>query len=291
MSFSGLMAQSDKKSRLIKPTSFQKRVYTIVSGKTRYYYSLDSEKSSTISIKGPGVLRIITRGRFVPDEADKISYEIIYSINGGEKINYEISNSKRSKKATYQKGKLGVPGQLKDFEIELGRGYHSIDFMLDGNSPPVAARYLFYPSKTKKQDWISFSPVQPSEPISLVSRESSVSYYRFSKENPLKITINGPTDLRVLTRVEFDYQMKGRIKFRLKVMEKGEIINTYQLSSRRSDIAVYKDHNELTPGKACELLLSIPKGRHTYELIPLDKDKETLLGRFLIPEKDVKLVD
>ncbi len=72
-------------------------------------------------------------------------------------------------------------------------------------------------------------------------------------------------------------------------MEEGRIINTYQLSSRRSDITIYKSQTELIPGKACEFVIDVPKGRHTYIISPLDKDKNTLLGRFLLPKKDVKL--
>ena len=85
--------------------------------------------------------------------------------------------------------------------------------------------------------------------------------------------------------------MKGRINYRVQVKENDVIRNTYQLSSRRSEIAIYNDNNELIPGKASEFVIDVPKGRHTYEIVPLDKDKNTLLGRFLLPKKDVKLVN
>jgi len=84
--------------------------------------------------------------------------------------------------------------------------------------------------------------------------------------------------------------MKGRIHYRIQIRENGKVINTYQLNSRRSEITVYKDDNELVPGKACEFVIIVPKGKHLYEIVPLDQDKNTVLGRFLMPEKDVKLV-
>lgn len=154
---------------------------------------------------------------------------------------------------------------------------------------PVAVRYIFTATKPKKKDWIVFSPLTPSEPVDLISRESTVSYYRFSMDKPLKLEINGPTELRVLTRIENHYQMRGRIHYRIQVKEDAEVINTYQLSSKRSEVAVYKEDKDLIPGKACEFVIIIPKGRHTYEIFPLDKDKSTVLGRCLLPEKDVKL--
>lgn len=285
----GLMSQSKKETRFLKPSNFTKRVTTVISEKKRSYYSLSPEQASVINVQGPGVLRVINRGRFIPGEGENISYEILYSIDGGKQEKVKVKSITRSKKATYQNGTLGTPGQLHDFEIVLGRGHHTIEFLLGEKKYAVAARYKFTRGKNKKQEWIAYSPLQPSEPVDLIAREQSVHYYRFSMEKPLRIEINGPTQLRVLTRIENHFNMKGRIHYRVQVKEKGDILNTYQLSSRHSEIAVYKDDKTLIPGKACEFVINVPRGRHTYEILPLDKDKTTLLGRCLLPKKDVKL--
>ncbi len=285
----GLYAQSSKKARYIRPVVFQKKVATLISEKTRSYYSLSVDKPSTINVQGPGILRVITRGRFIHENVDKIDYQVIYSINGSKQNTVKIDNVKQSKTATYRVDSLGIPGQLKDFEIEIGRGYHTLEFFIKDKDIPVAARYYLSPTKNKKQEWISFSPIKPREPVDLITRESSYKYYRFSMEEPLKVVVNGPTELRVLTRVENHYQMKGRINYRMQVVEKGKVINTYQLNSRRSEITLYKNNTELVPGKAREFVINVPAGRHSYEVLPLDKDKNTLLGRFLLPKEDVKL--
>lgn len=287
---SGTMAQSNGSSRYLKPTNFQKRLTIKVGEKSRSYYALRADKPSIINIQGPGKLRIMSRGQFKPDEESEINYTISYMIDGGEKKIVEIKSVRPSTKAAYLDEEMGEPGQLKDFEIDLGRGYHNIEFKIDHHKVPVAARYNFVLAKAKKQEWIAFCPKRPSEPVDLISREESVHYYRFSSEKTLKVEINGPTELRVLTRIENHFQMKGRIHYRVQVKENSELINTYQLSSRRSEIAMYKEDSELIPGKACEFVIDVPKGRHTYEVIPLDKDKNTLLGRFLLPKKDVKLI-
>jgi hypothetical protein len=182
-----------------------------------------------------------------------------------------------------------VPGQLKEFEIELGLGSHTIEFKLRDSKINVAARYAFMPAKEKKLEWIAYCPMTPSEPVDLISKESTTSYYRFSFEKPLKIEIIGPTELRVLTRVENHYEMKGRIHYRVQIKEADKVLNTYQLSSERSETAVYKENRDLIPGKACEFVIIVPKGKHNYTVFPLDEDKSTLLGRLLIPKKDVKL--
>lgn len=285
----GAMAQSPGQSKYLKPTVYQKKVTTIISEKSRSYYSLSTEEPSTVNLQGPGKLRVLTRGRFTPGEGDEIKYKILYTIDGGEQGTVKVSGIERSSKATYKNGALGVPGDSEDFEIELGRGYHTLEFTLEDEKIPVAARYNFTRTKEKKKDWIAFCPNRPSEPVELITRESTVNYYRFSMEKPLKVEINGPTELRVLTRVENHYQMRGRIQYRVQVKEDNEVINTYQLSSRRSEVTVYKDDNTLIPGKGCEFVINVPRGRHTYEIFSLNQDKSTVLGRLLIPENDVKL--
>lgn len=289
MFYSGIMAQSGIKSINLKPTNFQKKVSTVISGKTRSYYSLSAVDSSLITIEGPGTLEVNTRGQFKPGEREVIKYVIIYSIDGGPQKNYTVNSVGRSKEAAYPDGTLGVPGQLKSFEIELLRGNHTIEFKLKDSMVNVAARYSFKPAKIKKQEWLAFSPMQPSEPVDLISKETSTSYYRFSMEKPMKVEIIGPTELRVLTRIENQYQMKGTINYRVQVKENNIVLNTYQLHSKPSEITVYKDVNDLIPGTACEFVIYIPKGKHVYELLPLDQDKGTLLGRLLFPKKDIIL--
>lgn len=284
-----LQAQTPSKSNLLKPSNYQKRVSTIVSGKTRYYYFLSSDKASVITLQGPGKLQVITRARFKPDSPEKLGYSVLYSIDGSAQKKSIIKETQKSTTDTYADGTLGIPGQSKEFTIDLGRGDHSIEFRLLDDKTAVGARYIFTPVKEKKIDWIAFSPLRPSEPVDLISKESTVSYYRFSKAKPLKVEVIGPTELKVMTRIENHYQMRGRIHYRIQVKENNIVKNTYQLSSERSESAAYKDNKELIPGKACEFVINVPEGKHSYEILLLDEDKSTVLGRLLLPKKDVKL--
>jgi hypothetical protein len=287
--FSGVAAQSGTRPIHLKPANFQKKVPVIISGKTRNYYMLSSTDASVISVQGPGKLTVNTRGQFKPTDGDFLKYTITYSIDGGAPKSMVISSVARSKVATYQDGTLGVPAQLNPVSIELLRGNHTVEFKLKDNLTGVSARYVFTPAKIKKQEWIAFSPVPPSEPVDIISREASTEYYRFSVDKPLKVEIIGPTELRVMTRTENQFHVKGKVNYRVQVKEAGVVLNTYQLGSKASEIAVYKDIKDLVPGTACEFVIYVPKGKHTYELLELDKDKGSLLCRLLIPKKDVLL--
>jgi hypothetical protein len=287
---SSLIAQSVDNSQPVKPTNYQKKITTIVSGKARSYYALSTVESSVINVEGPGTLVVNTRPQFNPGETGLKKYTIMYTIDGSIRKSEAISEVEPSAKASYEDSKLGVPGELRTFKIELLRGSHTIEFKLKDITCNVAVRYVFTPGKIKKQEWLVFSPVLPAEPVDLVSREASTDYYRFSMEKPLKVDIIGPTELRVMTRTENHFQMKGTINYRVQVKENGLVINTYQLHSKVSEVAVYKDDKELIPGTACEFVIYVPKGNHVYEIVPLDKDKNSLLGRLLIPVNDVKPV-
>jgi hypothetical protein len=247
-----VMAQSASKSKYIKPTGFQKKVTTVVKGKSRNYYSLSATEPSLISFSGPGKLRVVTRARFVPGQVEKLAYEIVYNIDGAGPKSIKMSNVSKSTSATYLNGALGFPGELKDFELTLGRGNHSINFTLKDGKTPVAVQYIFTPTKAKKMDWVEFSPLRPSEPVEINSKETATTYFRTSEEKPVKIEVIGPTELRVLTRVEYHFQMRGRVNYRVQVKENGKVINTYQLTTQLSEVAEYKDDKNLVPGKACD---------------------------------------
>ena len=285
--FSALVHGSDTK--VLKPKNANTKIKTVISGKNRTYYPLQFKDPSIISVKGPGKLKIITRVRFVSDEEQRLNYNLYYKIDGTLKSKVEFNNVNRSKVAAYKNYSLGIPGIGRNIILELGLGEHTIELWLGAKTPKVAARYLFTKIKEKKINWVSLSPLYPKEPVDLVSRENVIHYFRFSKSKPLRVKITGPTILRILNRVENHYYMKGRINYRLQVKEDGEVKGTYLLSSVRSEITSYKKDGKKIPGKAKEIDINVPGGTHIYEIIPLDKDKNSILGRILFPKKDINL--
>jgi len=274
---------------IIKPANAKSTVTTIVSGTSRTYYPLSNKNSSLITLKGPGILKIITRARFITEKSNSISYKVGYKIDGGKKHTVDFNNVHRSDNAIYKNDSLGVPGEEGEIILKLGGGEHNIKIWLEFDNPKVASRYIFTPKEEKKISWVTLNPLTPNEPVNLITDEEEVKYFRFSESLPMKLKITGPTKLRVLTRIENHYQMKGRIDYRLQVKEDKKVKHTYQLSSVRSETTVYKGDGSKIPGKAKEIIIDVPKGTHNYQIVPLDKDKNTVLGRVLFPKKDIKL--
>lgn len=283
-----LSAEAAKAKRTpLKPKNAAGEIAIINLGKTRTYYPLSSRRSTVVSVKGPGELRIFTRAQFGPTTADNLDYSIVYRVDGGGETVFDAGDVNRSASAKYKDASLGIPGDSEDLTVKFGRGYHSIELTLRDSLPPVSARYLFAPRRERKTKWVSLAPLAPYEPVDLYAGEGTAHYYRFSSEKPLRFEIIGPTDLRIMTRVENSFNMKGRANYRLQIRQDGKVVQSFQLSSLRSETTTYKNNRKLIPGKAREVVFRVPKGMQRYEIAPLDKGG--LLGQVMFPRKDVKL--
>ena len=275
------------KTKVLVPKYANGSISIVVSGKSYKYYPLSVDESSVLTTRGPGKLKVITRGHFSSSTEKRLSYNVYYRINGAEKIKVEFNNVKPDDNSSLEDLSIGFPSVGENIIIELSRGEHTIELWSGSKNLKISTRTLFTPTKEKKIDWVSLSPMYPNEPVSLVTNEDVVSYYRYSSAKPLKVRITGPTLLRVLNRVEFDYKMKGKLNYRVEVKEDKKVRNTYMLCTDRSDVTRYKKDGKRTPGKAKEIVISVPSGTHTYEIITLDKC--SVLGRILFPKKDIKL--
>ena len=271
----------------IKPKEAGGGVAIVSLGKTRTYYPLNSKRLSTIDVKGPGELRILTRARFGPKEPDELDYSIVYKIDGAEERTLDVEGVTRSEDAKYKDAALGKPGESKDLALKIERGYHSIELVMKDSLPKVSARFLYAPARQKKTRWVAMTPLSPIEPVNLFAGEGTAHYYRFSNLKPLRIDIIGPTELRILTRVENTFDMKGRANYRIQIRQGGQVLQSFQLSSKRSETTTYRNNSKLVPGKAREIVFKVPRGRQQYEIVALDKG--SLLGQIMFPQKDAKL--
>ncbi|MEM6455016.1 MAG: hypothetical protein AAF772_07970 [Acidobacteriota bacterium] len=259
-----------------------------VSGQDRSYTRLDVREPALETVRGPGALRIVSRARFRPARADGLRYSLRVRVDGGPWQTVTYADVPRSRTAMFRDGTLGVPGRLMDHRIDLGRGYHNIEILAAAAQPEIYHRVLFEPRRAKRRSWVAVTP-DDAALVELVVRENLVAYYRNRAQKPFRIEVIGPTELRIFTRLENTPAMRGRIHYRLQVREMGRVINTFQLSSRRSEITTYHADDALVPGRAAEVVIPIAAGRHRLEILPLDPDKSTLLARFMLPREDLSL--
>ncbi|MEM8932128.1 MAG: hypothetical protein AAGE94_13190 [Acidobacteriota bacterium] len=260
-----------------------------VSGQDRPYSVLSADEPEVVTVRGPGELRLITRARFRPADDDGQRYSLRLRVDGGEEQTVTFDAVGRSRTAMFRDGTLGTPGRLMDHRIPLRRGYHNIEVRAAEGEPQIFFRHLFKKTKEPRRQWVALAPVGESRPVDLVIREGVITYYRNPAGRPFELEVIGPTEMRIFTRVENTPEMRGRIHYRLQILQNGAVVNTFQLNSRRSDVTVYRFEDELVPGRAAEIVVPVPAGRHRFEVLPLDPDKSTLLGRFMLPREDLAL--
>lgn len=275
------------KTKVLVPKNAAESVIINVSKKNFSYYPILQDEILVYAARGPGKLKVITRGQLNTMTENKLDYIIYYRINGGEKIKVEFRSVKTDNNAFFEDAARGYPTIGENILIELARGENTIEMWSGSTNQNIYARALFTEIKEKKTIWVSMSPMYPAEPVSLVTNEDVVTYFRYSSTKPLRIRVTGPTTLRILNRVEFDYKMKGKLNYRIEVKENNKLKNTYMLCTDRSDVTRYRKDSKKTPGRANEIVINVPSGTNTYEIFPLDKN--SILARILFPKKDIRL--
>ena len=207
------------KTKVLIPKNANGSVSLIVSGKSYKYYPLSNDEAVVLTTRGPGKLKIITRGQLINTNVNNADYNVYYRINGGSKIKVDFNNVRADDKSDFKDASKGSPTIGENILIELSRGENSIELWSGSGNFKILTRSLFTETKEKKVDWVSLSPIYPNQPVSLVTNEDVVTYYRFSASKPLKVRVTGPTTLRVLNRIEFDYKMKGLLNYRVEIKE------------------------------------------------------------------------
>jgi hypothetical protein len=191
------------KTKVLTPKNVKASISIIVSNKSLKYYPLSFDESSVLTTRGPGKLKIITRGHLKSKSEKNVAYNVYYRINGAKKIKVEFNSVNSDDKAFFSDASFGFPSDGENIIIELPRGEHTIELWSGSKNIKISTRVLFTTIKEKKIDWVSLSPMYPNEPVSLVTNEDVVSYFRYSSAKPLKVKITGPTTLRILNRIEF----------------------------------------------------------------------------------------
>jgi len=275
------------KTKVLIPKNAKSSILINIAGKSLKYYPTSVDEAAILIVRGPGKLKVITRAQLNSKSKKQRDYVVYYRINGGKKIKVDFNDIKPDDKAYFENASLGFPSKGQNINVELSRGENTVEVWCGSANPKICIRNLFTAIKEKKIDWYKLSPMYPNEPVSLVTNEDVLSYFRYSPSKSLKIRITGPTIVRVLNRVEFDYKMKGKINCRIEVKEDKKVKNTYMLCADRSDVTRYKKNGKKIPGKAKEIVINVPSGTHTYTLLPLDNC--TVLARILFPKKDITL--
>jgi hypothetical protein len=260
---------------VIKPQDAKKqRDILIVSGNRSSYYTLDGQ-SLVYKVKGPQRIKIYSRAVLSSKKGKSKTFGFEVQLNGNQplQVNHQQKYSKGVKSPQhpnhyYSKSALdyiSVPAGVNEVTIRpKKRGERIVVRVLEDNNAPRG--------KKKRVDALS-----EEEPIKLISNDKRLSYYSLTKDHALFVTMEGPVNLEITSRLGFGPQMGREEDYRIQVLDNGKVVGTYYFSTDRSEVTTVDGQNGVVPGswRSCDVKLG--KGMHEIKLRLMDKDRQVFI--------------
>ena len=263
--FAGVLKPQDAKSQ---------RDILIVSGNRSSYYTLGG-KSLVYKVKGPQRIKIYSRAVLSSKRGKSKSFGFEVQLNGNQplQVNHQQKYSKGVKSPQHPNhyfskpaiDYISIPAGVNEVTIRpKKRGERIVVRVLEDNKAPKG--------KKKRVDALS-----EEEPIKLISNNKRLSYYSMTKDHPLFVTMEGPVNLEITSRLGFGPQMGREEDYRIQVLDNGRVVGTYYFSTDRSEVTTVDGQNGVVPGswRSCDVKLG--KGMHEIKLRLMDKDRQVFI--------------
>jgi len=246
----------------------------IVSGNRSSYYTLDKE-ALVYDVKGPQRIKVYSRAVLNKKRSKSQSFGFQVQLNGDDPL-------KVAHKQKYSKGVKSPQHPNHYFTraaidyINVPAGVNRVTIRPAEKGGPVLIRVLEdnkAPQGKKKR----VEAKTEEEPIKLISNGKRLSYYSLTREQPLFVTLKGPVNLEITSRLGFEPQMGREGEYRIQVLDNGKVVGTYYFSTVRSEITTVEGHKDIVPGswRSCDVKLG--KGMHEVKLRLMDGDRQVFV--------------
>tara|TARA_B100001996_G_C18594755_1_gene567433 strand:+ start:263 stop:1141 length:879 start_codon:yes stop_codon:yes gene_type:complete len=276
-----LFLSSSLDATLLKPTqNNEEKEILIVNGKRRLYYPI-SQEGTHYSLEGPTRIEFISRYPVLKKKKNSHSFKYLIVINGVDTVNvnhrYKIQRSIKS--VQHPKHNYTYSG---NYFINLDKGSHTIELLTEkGQKYPVLMRVLAKEFESMGKNKKILKPMVHKNSLDLVTDGRSINYFECIPGLPLQVEAVGKKTLRILTRLQFSDSMGQEASYRLKVSEGPKVIGTYYFNTERSSSSQIGERMDKVPGKWRSCEVSVPKGKHRFNIEVLDRDK-IVLTRFIL---------
>ena len=110
-----------------------------------------------------------------------------------------------------------------------------------------------------------------------VTKTQEIDYYILTREEPLIINVDGPTWLRVYTRILWQEDMKESEKYRIIVERDGEDDRIVKMTAKKSGVSSVFGQDV---SKWRSFYINVPHETHTYRFFIWRASSDTILLRF-----------
>ncbi len=280
-------AQNGFTWKTIKPHRSPPPVKVKVLGKKLTYYPLEKGDEIIITITGPTKMRVLSRIEFGADPRGEKSYYLRYERDDGKKGKFRRVTD-ASSTAVLADDEAVHLGTSRSVYLNVPDGKHTYRFYV-GSKSNYRLYLRFYQRRValgEGADNVAFTPAAFTSQVPLIVKEEEVTYYRVGEQDTVRLSVIGPSTIKVLCRLEFDPTMITEQKFRVRIFEDGSEKQVVPLRSAPSEVAEYREMSDKIPGKAAKFFIEVPKGKHDYTFQIMDNGRNALL-RFFIPRQDL----
>ena len=114
-------------------------------------------------------------------------------------------------------------------------------------------------------DWKSFRPADYSAKVRISVEGSELTYYHFRADEPLTFSVEGPTRVKILTRVRVPND-RETVEYGVSISRDGVHMETVEKEAYPKESAFYVAFNSFRPGVIRRIYIDVPTGRHGYEI-------------------------
>jgi len=280
-------AQAASGWRSVKPEISRGSVCLNSDGSEFEYHLVRGDEPVVFEVTGPRRCKLITRHIGEIPGQGRPSYQITVKLDG-----QEVQVQRHRIKPASGTVACDVPdpvGTLRRTYIEVGRGRHRIEVTGRPNADGEIACRLFRQVKVRTRRLV---PLTPSSYLGVATLQfesgNQSKYYRCNATDPVVLDVTGPTDLEITTRLDFDATMSGTQPYTLQLVRDGEDVRIFHLTAEKLDTAQWIESPQLMPGTRQSLNLTVPRGRHRYEMRCVRPGACDVAVRFRIPEDDLE---
>lgn len=271
----------------VKPVRATDDVCLQNEGQEFTYLGLAADQPLVYEINGPRRIKLISRYLAAPGDQPRQPYTVTLTVDGSEAVRKTFHATPVDGVTVCGQGRAA--SSLRRAYLELPKGVHTVAVTGQTTGEGELVGRMFRLSKRKSSGTVPFAPEGYLELATLQFESGKQStYYRFEAGVPLTFAVNGPAHLQIYTRLDFDRSMLGRQKYNLEVWRDGELRRTFHYDATRLANAFYPAQLDILPGTRKKLRISVPAGRHQFEVRCVRPENCGLTAQIRIPSKDLQ---
>ncbi|MBN2543238.1 hypothetical protein JXI42_10270 [bacterium] len=263
-SFQFLFAKS------LKPDSYINKVILEGSKNNYIYYSFSNKKPVELKVTGPKRIKVYLRAY---NDCRGTEFNILVD----ENVIQTDKMSKGLSKYKLKDTKENV-SNAKTFNVKIPSGEHTL-ILKPFKKCISICRFV-----ELEEELVLFAPTKTYRTLNLIVKEKGYDYYLCTKDEPVEVSIIGPTTITVYARLNYSKEMRGTQHFKIIVTENGESKYNYKLETNISEVSYYEEEKGLLPSKAEKFTIKVNKGSHKFKFYLGDSAANTAALRFFVPE-------